>query len=241
MPKMPKIAILAGGLATRMRPLTNDCPKALLPVAGEPFAFHQLRLLRTHGFDEALFLIGYLGEQIVEAVGDGSRFGMSVDYLSDGPELRGTGGAIARALPMLGDSFAVIYGDSWLEFDYGKAVAQFQASAKPALMTVISAQIGSEEPNVEYADGRVILYSKTSRTPNMGHIDYGFSLFDREVFADLPDDRPVELAAIQERLSRDGNLLGFETDFRYYEIGSMTGRQELEDHLKVRGRDVPQE
>jgi NDP-sugar pyrophosphorylase family protein len=142
--------------------------------------------------------------------------------------------SIARALPMLGDSFAVIYGDSWLDFDYAAAVAQFDASPKPALMTVISAQIGSEDPNVEYADGQVRLYSKTSRTPRMGHIDYGFSLFDREVFAGLPDDRPVELAGIQERLSRQGDLLGFETAIRYYEIGSMAGREELEAHLLER-------
>ena len=236
MQDMPKIAILAGGLATRMRPITNDCPKVLIPVAGEPFAFHQLRLLKANGFSEALFLIGHLGDQIIEVVGDGSQFGMTVDYLSDGRELRGTAGAIVRALPMLSDSFAVIYGDSWLDFDYARAVAQFRAGTKLGLMTVISANLGSETPNVEYTDGRVVLYSKTHPTPAMCHIDYGFSIFDREAFSNLPEDRPVDLAEVQERLSKQGDLLGFETDIRYYEIGSMTGRQEMEDYMLAERR-----
>src|ERR1700712_357416 len=119
------VAILAGGLATRLRPMTETVPKALIEVANQPFAFHQLRLLARNGFNEAVFLTGYRGGQIADAVGDGRRFGLAVRYVPDGRTLLGTGGAIGRALPHLGESFAVIYGDSWLDFDYQAAVAAF--------------------------------------------------------------------------------------------------------------------
>ena len=132
----PIIAILAGGLATRLSPLTETMPKALVPVAGEPFAFHQLRLLARNGFRHAVFLIGHMGERIVEAVGRGEAFGIDVRYVVDGPVLLGTGGALAQARPTLGDPFAVIYGDLWLDFDYAAAIARFEQDSRPALMTV---------------------------------------------------------------------------------------------------------
>jgi NDP-sugar pyrophosphorylase family protein len=229
--EMPQIAVLAGGLATRMRPLTETIPKALIPVAGEPFAVHQLRLLRRNGFHRILFLIGYRGEQIIERLGDGSSLGLSISYLSDGPELRGTAGSIVNALPMLDTNFGVIYGDSWLDFDYRAAVSIFRSNSKPALMTVISAQIGSESPNVEYAEGRVLRYKKGEKNATMKHIDYGFSIFTRKIFEDLPLNQTIDLATVQENLASRGQLLGFETKNRYYEVGSKVGRQELEDHF----------
>ena len=236
---MPKIAILAGGLATRMHPLTLDCPKALLPVAGEPFAFHQLRLLKTKGFEEAVFLIGHLGEQIVSAVGDGSRFGMRIEFVSDGPKLCGTGMAIKRALPILGKEFAVIYGDSWLDFEYSAAVDCFRNTLKPALMTVITAQLGSEQPNAEYAAGNIIRYSKSNPSSKMKHIDYGFSVFRDAVFASLPPDNHADLAEIQQSLSEEGDLAGYEATKPYFEIGSISGRDNLESHLRGFDNDAP--
>jgi NDP-sugar pyrophosphorylase family protein len=231
MPSLPKIAILAGGLATRLRPLTVDTPKALVLVAGEPFAFHQLRLLQSYGFRQAVFLIGYLGDQIIDAVGDGSAFGMSVDYVSDGATLLGTGGALARALPELGDPFAMIYGDSWLEFDYAAAVEAFHASGKSALMTIIAADTGAEKPNVEWVDGQILKYGKANRAPAMRHVDYGFSVFHACVFKNIPKDKPTDLATIQSDLADRGDLAGFVVDRRYLEIGNPEGRQALEDYL----------
>jgi NDP-sugar pyrophosphorylase family protein len=225
------IAILAGGLSTRLRPLTERVPKALVAVAGEPFAFHQLRLLARHGFAEAVFLTGYLGERIEEAVGDGARFGMRVRYLPDGPVLLGTGGAIARALPQLGPRFAVIYGDSWLEFDYQAAVAAFEHDGRPALMTVFRNEHPAHANNVEFDGVEILAYSKTRRTPRMRHIDYGFSVFRADVFADLRVDAPTDLATVTEDLADRGLLRGFEVHHRFYEVGSFLGLAELEDHF----------
>jgi NDP-sugar pyrophosphorylase family protein len=225
------IAILAGGLATRLRPLTARVPKALVEVAGKPFAFHQLRLLARNGFGEAVFLTGYLGEQIEEAVGDGSRFGMNVRYVPDGPVLLGTGGAIARALPQLGERFAVIYGDSWLDFEYQAAVAAFLCDGRPALMAVFRNEDSWDMSNVEFRGGEILAYSKTTRTPEMRHIDYGFSLFRADVFRDVPRDSPTDLATLFEALARRGQLAAHEVRQRFYEVGSLSGLAELEAHF----------
>src|SRR4051812_30856292 len=114
MSEMPPVALLAGGLAMRLRPLTEQVPKAMLEVAGEPFVAHQLRLLRREGISHVVICAGYLAEQIETFVGDGSRFGLSISYRIDGPRLLGTGGALRAALDELGGEFLVMYGDSWL-------------------------------------------------------------------------------------------------------------------------------
>jgi len=112
------VAILAGGLATRLRPATEKTPKALLRVAGEPFIIHQLRLLHSHGFRKVVICVGYLSEMIEAELGDGTSLGMQIVYSSDGSTLLGTGGALKRALPKLGEQFLVTYGDSYMPVDY---------------------------------------------------------------------------------------------------------------------------
>jgi len=228
---MKPVAILAGGLATRLHPMTRTIPKALVEVAGEPFAHHQLRLLAHHGVREVVYLIGYLGEQIEEALGDGQQFGLTIRYIFDGPILLGTGGALARAVPMLEPSFGVLYGDSYLECDYQAIFSRFDAASQPALMTVFANQDQWDSSNVQFEDGRILAYSKTERTPAMRHIDYGFGVFDADVFAGFSTDTPIDLASIYGRLSQQGCLVAFEARERFYEIGSLSGIQELETHL----------
>ena len=112
------VAILAGGLATRLRPITEKIPKSLVDVAGEPFIVRQLDYLFRQRVRDVVLCIGYLGEMIEAVVGDGSRFGLRVSYSIDGPILLGTGGALRRAAPLLGEAFFVLYGDSYLPVDY---------------------------------------------------------------------------------------------------------------------------
>jgi NDP-sugar pyrophosphorylase family protein len=231
------VAILAGGLATRLRPLTETVPKALVEVAGEPFAFHQLRLLARNGFTEAIFLTGYRGEQIAAAVGDGHRFGLAVRYVTDGPTLLGTGGAIARAQAQLGKRFGVIYGDSWLDFDYQAAIAAFARDGRPALMTVFRNEGHWDTSNVEFRNGEIVTYSKRIRTPEMRHIDYGFSLFRADVFRELPTQQPTDLASVFEALASRGQLAAFEVHQRFYEVGSFAGLAELEARFTEKAHD----
>jgi NDP-sugar pyrophosphorylase family protein len=229
---MLPVAILAGGLATRLRPLTEAMPKAMVEVNGEPFAFHQLRLLRRHGIDQVVFCVGYRGEQIVDAVGDGASFGLQVQYSFDGPALLGTAGALKVAAPLLGADFFVLYGDSFLDCDYAAVERAYRQAGKPALMAVFCNDGQWDTSNVELADGRIIAYSKVQRTARMRHIDYGLGILGAAVLDEVPADRPTDLASVYERLAAAGNLAAFEVRQRFYEVGSFAGLAQFEDYLK---------
>jgi NDP-sugar pyrophosphorylase family protein len=228
---MVPIAILAGGLATRLRPLTETIPKSLIDIAGEPFLAHQLRLLRRHGFERVVLCVGYLAEQIRDFAGDGSRFDLEIEYSPDGPRLLGTAGAIRRALPHLGDSFGVIYGDSYLPCDYAAALAAFRDSGKPGLMSVFANRGLWDSSNVEFTGGRILAYDKANRSPAMQYIDYGLGIFQRAAFEGVPDDRPSDLAALYQDLLRRGQLAAWESPDRFYEIGSPEGIRDLTEFL----------
>lgn len=226
------VAVLAGGLATRLRPLTEKVPKLLLDVAGEPFFSHQLRLLQRYGLKRIVLCVGYLGEKIVERYGDGTAWGVRLDYSFDGPRLLGTGGALIHALPLLGEAFYVLYGDSYLPFDFREAGRAFLASGRLGLMTVYENRGRYDTSNVWYADGRIKVYDKQNRVPQMQHIDYGLGLLRREALANWPGDEVVDLADIYGRLVAQGELGGFEVKERFYEIGSAAGLRELDQLLR---------
>jgi NDP-sugar pyrophosphorylase family protein len=229
------VAILAGGLATRLRPLSEQVPKILIDIAGEPFAHHQLRLLALNGIRRVVYCLGHLGEQVVAAIGDGSRFGVEVSYVFDGPRLMGTGGALIGALPELGERFFILYGDSYLDIDYQAAATAQAASGQPALMTVYANAGRWDTSNVEFTDGRIIRYSKKHRNERMHHIDYGLSIVHRSIFDRLPRHVAIDLATIYEDLADSGNLAGFEVFRRFYEIGSFAGITELRSYLAGKG------
>ena len=230
---MPLIAVLAGGLATRMRPLTEPLPKALLEVAGEPFLAHQLRLYGRQGIENVKLLVGYRWEQIQAFAGDGSRFGVKVDYIIDGPKLIGTGGAIRRALDQLGREFLVTYGDAWLDTPYGPVVEAFHASGAQALMCVFRNENRWDTSNVVFENGVIRLYSKTRRLSEMHHIDWGLGMLKAAVLAPRPVDEPWDLSELYEELSAAGRLAGYEVAQRFYEIGSLAGLAETDRLLRA--------
>jgi NDP-sugar pyrophosphorylase family protein len=227
------VAILAGGLATRLRPLTDQIPKALIDINGEPFAAHQLRLLRSQGVERVVFCVAYLSEVIRDFVGDGARFSLSVAYASDGPVLQGTGGAIRRALPLLGDRFFVVYGDSYLPCDFSAIQRAFSQSGKKGLMTVHNNEGRWDTSNVELVNGEIVRYDKLQRSPSMQYIDYGLGLFTREAF-DGFDEGPLDLATVYQRLLSRGELAAYEVPERFYEIGSPVGIDDLRAYLARR-------
>ena len=170
---MPTLALLAGGLATRMHPQTLWTAKSMLPVAGEPFLGYQLRLLAGQGIREIVICCGHFEEQLRGYVGDGSRWGCRVRYSPDGPSPLGTGGAIRKALPLLGDRFLVMYGDSYLRAPFAPVWQAFLASGAQGLMSVYRNAGRWDTSNVEVADGRIRAYNKKCQTPEMRYIDYG--------------------------------------------------------------------
>ena len=229
---MLPVAILAGGLATRLRPVTKRIPKALVEINGEPFLAHQLRLLAASGIGRATLCVGYLAGMVEAYAGDGSRFGVELTYSADGPEPRGTAGAVAQALPLLGDSFFVLYGDSYLPCDYGAVERAFLESGKSALMTVYQNRNRWDASNVEFQDGRIVAYDKKARTPAMRHIDYGLGVFHRGAFDGVPGSGPYDLAELYQDLLRRGQLEGFKVRQRFYEAGSFAGIAELSEYLR---------
>jgi NDP-sugar pyrophosphorylase family protein len=233
MTEMPPLVLLAGGLATRMRPLTEQVPKALLEVAGEPFIAHQLRLLQRQGIRRVVVCIGYKGEMIEDFVGDGRAFGLDVLFRADGPTLLGTGGAIRKVLPDLGDEFLVMYGDSWLDIDFTPVVEAFRASAKPALMTVFRNDGQWDKSNVWFENGRLVSYDKRNIVPQMHHIDWGLSVLSASALLARPADTAFDLADVFTELSQAGQLAGFEVSTRFYEIGSMDGLRETDALLRA--------
>src|SRR6266571_6805695 len=228
---MLPVAILAGGLATRLRPLTETIPKALVEINGEPFIAHQLRLLRTNDIERVIICAGYLGEMIQEWIGDGARFGLCVEFAFDGPQLLGTAGAVKRVLPVLGRAFFVLYGDSYLPCDYRAVQTAFERSGRQALMTVFHNQGYWDTSNVEYVSERIVAYDKRNPTPRMHHIDYGLGVFTHSAFASLPDHQSYDLAVLYQELLKSGELAAYEVSQRFYEIGSLAGLEETQRYL----------
>jgi NDP-sugar pyrophosphorylase family protein len=221
------VVILAGGLATRLRPLTEKIPKALVEVAGRPFLEHQLDLLKKNSIAEVILCLGYLGEMIEQRYGDGEALGVRIRYSFDGPILLGTGGAIKRASTLLPDAFFVLYGDSYLPIDFQAVAAAFVEAGQPALMTVYANADAWDTSNVWFEQDRIRLYSKREKLPEMRFIDYGLMVCTRQIFDHCPSDVPFNLADTLEALSRNGQLAGYEVYQRFYEIGSPSGLAEL--------------
>ena len=230
------LIILAGGIAARLRPLTQKVPKALVNVGGQPFIVHQLRLLYSSGIRHVVISAWYRGGMIREFMGNGDRFGMKVEYVFDGELPLGTGGAIRRALNLLDGPFFVLYGDSYLPCEYSAIQAFFAAADQPGLMTVYRNQDRWDTSNVEMAGGRILAYDKQKRTSRMEYIDYGLGVFRPEAFAFLPEGQPADLAEIYQKLVADHGLLAYEVKQRFYEVGSFEGLREL-DQLLTRNPD----
>jgi len=224
--------ILAGGLATRMQPLTEHTPKSLLPVAGRPFIAWQLEKLEACGFSEIVVCVGYLGELIRDFVGDGSRFDLSVQYSEDGPKLLGTAGALRHALPLLAPEFVVTYGDSYLPFDYTAPLADLRGHSEAlGSMSVFLNQGRWDESNTEVEGDLVKRYVRGSRDPAVDHIDYGATALRRETIADLLPEVPTPLETVLMDLVAAQKLRAFRVSERFYEIGSAAGLADLERML----------
>ncbi len=217
---MLPVAILAGGLATRLRPITKTIPKALVPVAGRPFVLWQLEYLRDQGVSRVVLCTGHRSTQIEQIVGDGSQFGVAVEYSDDGTTLLGTGGALGKALPLLGPEFFVLYGDSFLPVSFSTVEQAYYDSDLPGLMTVYRNEGEWDTSNAVFNNGQVLEYNKAKPRHTMAYIDYGLQ------------EKVFDLANVYEALANARQLAGFEVVERFYEIGSPDGLAQTEEYLR---------
>lgn len=223
---MLPVAILAGGLASRLRPITETVPKALVEVAGQPFIIRQLDYLREQGVRTVVLCVGYLGDMIEAVVGDGSKFGIDVRYSPDGSTLLGTGGALKKAVRLLDEHFFVLYGDSFLPLDFQAVHRAYLASGKDALMTVQKNCDRGDKSNVLFTHGKLVEYNKRSPRTDMTYIDYGLGVLTAKVLFPYPSNQAFDLADVYQALSLRGELAGMEVYERFYEIGSHAGLHE---------------
>jgi NDP-sugar pyrophosphorylase family protein len=233
MSSLPPVCVLAGGLGTRLGERVREVPKPLIEVAGEPFLWHQLRLLAAHGASEVVLCVGYLGELIKQSVGS-ERFGLRISYSFDAPELDGTLGAIRRARELLGERFLVLYGDTYLRIDYAAVANAWRLSGLPALMTVLYNEGRWDVSNAVYGGGRVLAYDKRAPRPQMRWIDYGLSGLEQSTLdcTDAKGPDSSELSWLFHKLASAGKLYGYEATQRFYEVGTPSGLAETNAFLR---------
>jgi NDP-sugar pyrophosphorylase family protein len=225
-------AILCGGLGTRLGDLTRDTPKCLVEVAGVPFLFWQLDLLRSKGITHIVLCLGHQGDMIEKALtlSFDSR-GIDIKFSYDGEDLLGTGGAILKALPMLGDRFFVTYGDGLLDCDYAAVVQHHEKEGRLGTMVVFR-----EQGNVLFRNGLVKAYSKTIQDKALQHTDWGLSVFEAKAFGLYKQGSKFDLGSVFQNLARQRLLAGYEVPNRYYEVGSLLGICRTIEFLQSRDR-----
>jgi N-acetyl-alpha-D-muramate 1-phosphate uridylyltransferase len=227
------LVLLAGGHATRLRPVTETIPKSMLEVAGKPFISHQLELIKKNGISKVIICASYLGEQIREYAGDGNSYGLNVEYSFDGEKLLGTGGAIKKALSLVNESFFVMYGDSYLDTDFKIISEYFFRKNKSGLMTVFKNEGKWDKSNIEFTNGEIIKYDKKNLEEKMKYIDYGLGILTHKAFEDFENETEFDLELVYKNLLNKNELPGFEIKERFYEIGSFKGLEETEKYLSA--------
>jgi NDP-sugar pyrophosphorylase family protein len=234
-----QVVVLAGGLASRMRPETEQVPKSLLLVNGRPFIDWQLDCFVASGARKVQLCVGYLGEQIETHVKRALDRGLAVGYSYDGEQQAGTGGALRRAFARLEDEFVLTYGDSYLPFDYAAPLADLRAHPEAvATMSVYRNRGQYGASNVALDGDMVAKYEKGVVDPAFDCIDYGAIALRRSALADIEDGAVWGIEALFRKLARKRQLRAFVAPERFYEIGSPEGRAELERHLVGLG-DAP--
>lgn len=232
-----QVVVLMGGLGTRLKEFTKECPKPLVEVNGKPFFDYSLDLLIKAGFRKFVFLIGYRAEMIEDYYKDGSDRGISIKYCYDGKKLLGTGGAVRRALDSIEDDFLLMYGDSFMDIDYEETVYRFyegKKNGKHAVMTVLRNNNQFDKSNVVMENGEIILYDKHNPTPEMNSIDYGVCMYEKSLFESYEPDFKFDLAEIQNRLSLNNEIACHEVTKRFYEIGSPESLKEFSEYINHR-------
>ena len=224
--------ILAGGKATRLFPLTQNIPKSMISFIGKPFIGWQLELLADAGFEEVLLCLGEKAADIEKYVGNGSRFGLRVQYSFDGNTPLGTAGAIVKALPLLSDDFALMYGDSYLPINFKQVEKFYRANNATALMTVYRNGNLFDKSNVSFKDNKIVSYSKSNPTKDMEYIDYGLAIINKAKFSKIGPNQAADLSDLFEDLVKSQELHGYEIKTRFFEIGSFSGIKDFEHYLQ---------
>lgn len=227
-----QMAILAGGLATRLGDLTKDQPKSMVQISGKPFLEYQLDLLKRQAVRDIILCTGRFKEQIENYFRDGREFGVNMKYSRE-DKLLGTAGALKKAESLLNDVFFTMYGDSYLFLDFNHVMSYFESRNKLALMTVYKNYDRYDRSNTVVEGNLVKKFSKKEKTKDMVYIEYGANIFKKEILRMIPENQFYSLDDLFPRLIEMEELLAFEVGERFYEIGSPQGLREFEEYIKM--------
>jgi NDP-sugar pyrophosphorylase family protein len=231
------VAILAGGFAKRLHPITQSIPKSLVQVDGKAFIIHQLEYLRSQGVKRVVICVNHLGKMIQNLVGNGDDFFIKVSYSFDGAVPLGTGGAIVKALPLLEDNFFILYGDSFLPINYSNVEIFYKTIQQKALITVFKNDNKFDKSNVMFLDNQSIKYNKFHPVAEMNYIDYGLAVVSSSIFKNYTIDKNLDLANVYQHLSETNKLAGMKVHERFYEIGSLSGLEEIKKYFLKRKKN----
>ena len=228
-----QVVILLGGMATRLRPITRNIPKAMIIINGRPFLEHQIELLKKNGLKNFVFCVGYKWNLIKEYFGNGNRYNIEIKYSYDGKYLLGTAGAVRKAIKVLDEDFIILYGDTYLQIEYRSLIDYYykNKSGYSGLMSVYKNDNKLDKSNVIYKNGKIIKYDKFHYSPEMKYIDYGISILKKEVLKALPANKRIDLADVYAELTKKGLMLGYEVFNRFYEIGTQKSLKEFENFI----------
>lgn len=226
-----QVVILAGGMATRLGHLTVSRPKSLIMIGDKPFLEHQINMLHTAGARNILLCLGHLSEQITDYFGDGKRLDVKITYSIEDKPL-GTAGALKNAENLLADTFMTLYGDSYLFLNLAEVMSRFLSSHKLGLMTVYRNLGLYDKSNTAIDnDGMVVRYDKQCKS-GLEYIDYGLSVFQKQVLKWVPQDNYYPLEEVFRKLIEMRELIAFETKERFYEVGSPAGLADFQKFVE---------
>ena len=229
--KMLTVAIIAGGLATRLHPITENIPKSLVEVAGKPFIQWQLENLKDQGINNVMVCVGHLGKMIIEFISSKNNFGLNINFSEDGPNLLGTGGSIKNASDYLGKDFFLLYGDSYLPVNFSDIQNSYFRQRKPGLMTILKNNNKWDKSNVIYEKGEILEYNKKVAKKKMQYIDFGLCILSKKTLKNYPSNSKFDIADVYESLSKKQQLGSYLVHTRFYEIGSLKGLKETESYF----------
>jgi len=226
--------ILAGGRGTRLRPITDSIPKPMVEFQGTPFLEYLIEMVRDQGIDRFLLLLGYLPEVVQDYFGDGSKWGVSIEYSVTAEEDE-TGRRLKRAQSRIAPTFLLMYCDNYWPLQLDSMSRQFAEGDAKAMVTVYRNADGYTRDNLRVDDdGYVVEYDKTRASPDLLGVDIGFILMDRSVIDILPDDNISFEEVIYPQLVAQRQLRAYVTDHRYYSVGSLDRLPVTEDFLARR-------
>jgi NDP-sugar pyrophosphorylase family protein len=236
---IPSVAILMGGLGTRIQALSSSTPKSLIKIASRPFIDWQLDYLEDQGVQDVVLCLGHLGQDIENHIHNHPRKKLNIKLSYDGPKPLGTGGAIINALHLLTEDFFVIYGDSYFSesFSLKKMYEVYQQSSIPACMAIFHNQQNFDRSNVDFDQAPFIQYKKSKKQNSMEWIDYGISILSKKLLEPLPKALGIDLADFFQEISYKNQMIGFPATERFYEIGSYEGIAATETWLLQQKRN----